>query len=197
MTIETYPATPIPSYSSILDHEFRTLISDFESGKEQRRTMWRFPKRTFALIYKALAMTESQRDALYEFFQNRRGPYESFWFFDFIKKKWVDQYVGYGDSATDIFDLPSKDSEEWPKIYVAGSEKTRATHWNFISGGGGGGSDRIQFIGGNIPTTGQLITADFSGNLRIKGRFKDPKLTEEIFEVDFTTITVSIYEVKY
>jgi len=197
MTLQTYPSDPKPSYSYVIDSEFRTIISDFESGKEQRRSIWRFPKRTFALIYKVMRMTDAERNAVYDFFHNRRGSYEPFWFFDFIKRKWIDQYVGYGNGTTAIFDLPSKTTTQFPKVYVAGIEKTRTVHWNFLSGGGEGGADRIQFTSGNIPSAGQLITSDLEGYLRIKGRFKDDKFTEEIFTLDSENISLSIYEVKY
>jgi uncharacterized protein (TIGR02217 family) len=191
-----FPGTPKPSYSYVLNHEFRTIISDFESGEEQRRTMWRFPKRTFALIYKILSITAGERDAIYEFYQNRRGPYESFWFFDFMQRKWVDQFVGYGDGIIATFDLPSKDTTQYPKIYVSAVEKTRVTHWNFVADSGEEGADQITFTAGNIPAEGALITTDLTGYLRIKGRFNDPKLTEEIFTKDFENISFSIYEVK-
>jgi hypothetical protein len=197
MSLEVYPSTPKPSYSLMLDHQFRTLVSDFESGKEQRRKMWRFPKRTFILIYKKIAMTDSGRNAVYEFFEKKAGAYESFWYFDSEKRKFIDQYVGYGDGTTDIFDLPSKITTQYPKVYVAGVEKTRTVHWDFLSGGGEGGADRIDFTPGNIPTTGQLITTDLEGYLRIKGRFKDDKLTEELWFHNREIISISIYEVKY
>ncbi len=198
MTIETYPSTPVPSYTYTMDHQFRTVVSDFESGAEQRRLMWRFPKRTFLLLYKAVAMTDAERYVLYKFFQQRSGSYESFYFFDFTMRRFFDQYVGYGDGSTATFDLPSKTTtnDATLKVYVAGVEKTITVDFNFVSGGGGGGSDRITFIAGHIPALGALITVDFNGYLRIKGRFKDDKLTEELFTVDYETISVSIYEVK-
>lgn len=196
--MEIFPSIPIPSYSYILDSQFRTLVSDFESGTEQRRIMWRFPKRTVALNYKTQGFSSTGRDALYEFFQNRRGPGESFWYFDFQKRKIVDEFVGYGDGTTDIFNLHSKttDNDATLKVYVAGVEKTKITHYNFISGGGEGGADRIQFTAGNIPTAGQLITSDFNGYLRIKGRFKDDKLSEELFTINLENIQVTIFEIK-
>lgn len=258
MSLEVYPATPKPAYSLILDSQFRTLVSDFESGLEQRRIVWRFPKRVVSLGYKFQDFSSTGRDAIYEFFHNRRGMGETFWYFDFgsgktsKKRKIIDEFVGYGSSQTsgelivgksyrildwitnddfvnvgganvdgtefvatgttpthwahssvvdrDIFDLPSKttDNDSTLKIYVAGVLQTKETpnQYDFLSGGGQGGSDRIQFKAGYIPTTGQLITADFKGYLRIKGRFKDDKFSEELFFIDRENFSVIIYEVR-
>lgn len=196
--MEIFPSIPIPSYSYILDSQFRTLVSDFESGTEQRRIMWRFPKRTVALNYKAQDFSSTGRDALYGFFQNRRGPGESFWYFDFQKRKIVDEFVGYGDGETATFDFHSKstDNDATLKIYVAGVLKVITVDYDFVSGGGEGGSDRITFIAGHIPATGALITSDFNGYLRIKGRFKDDKLSEELFTINLENIQVTIFEIK-
>jgi len=218
--MEIYPSDPGPSYSYVTDHEFRTIVSDFESGAEQRRKMWRFPKRTFALIYRVMELTAAKRDAIYEFYANRKGSYEPFWFFDFIERHWVDEFVSYGDGSEPAFDLPSKDTlttylddenpsgaynglplyeeqyDSVPKIYVNSALKAFNTHWFFISGGGSGGADRIHFTPDNTPSVGQLITADLKGRLRIKGRFRDDKLTEELFTVGLENISISVYEVK-
>ncbi len=196
MTLQVYPADPKPSYSYVLDHQFRTLVSEFESGKENRRSMWRFPKRTFSLIYRVARMTDAERNVLYEFYETRKGSYEAFWFFDFIRRKWIDQYVGYGNGSAAVFDLPSMTTTQFPRVFVAGVERTRVSHWNFLAGGGQGGADRIQFTAGNIPGAGQLITTNLEGFLRIKGRFKDDKMTEELFTVDLTNISINIFELK-
>jgi hypothetical protein len=203
MPYEVFPETPSPSYSYILDHEFKTLITDFESGAEGAIEIWRFPKRTLQIVYNILQITPSERDALYEFYIKRRGRANRFWCFDFplpdgTKRKIIDEFVAYGDGTTTTFDLHSKatDNDTTLKIYVAGVEKTKVTHYNFISGGGEGSADRIQFTAGNIPTTGQLITSDFKGRLRIKGRFDSDKLTEEMFTVLLEKIGLIIREVK-
>lgn len=221
MPYNVYPTTPKPTYAYVLDHQFRTLITDFESGEEQRNRRWRFPKRTFLLFYKTMAFTTLQRDAVYEFMQNRSGPYEPFWFFDFQERKWVDQYVGQGDGSEDTFDIPGMNTGETeeatliteagdtiitesgdtliaetlisPIVYVDG---TATTEFTFNKGIGEGGADQIKFNYGHVPSAGQLITCDFTGLLRIKGRFKDDRVTEELFTKDLENISVSIYEIK-
>lgn len=94
MTIQVYPASPIPSFTYVMDQEYKTLVSEFDSGTEQRRNLRRFSKRLFQLSYRFLSLTD--RNTLSDFFRNRRGSYESFWFVDAAPRKWVDEYVGRG-----------------------------------------------------------------------------------------------------
>lgn len=106
MTLAVYPAIPKPSYSYSMDHQLKTDVVDYEGGYEQRNRRWRFPRRTFILIYKLKSFTATQRDAISDFYYQRHGSYELFWFFDWQERKWIDQYVGQGDGATQTFDLP-------------------------------------------------------------------------------------------
>ena len=175
------------------------------------------------LIYKVMTLTATERDALYEFYQNRAGSYEQFWYFDFQNRKWIDQYVGQGSGTFDlpcILDTPivtetidgilteagdrivTEDGDVitgvslvgiLPIIYFNGIP---TTDYAYRIGTGEGGVDQI--VSGAPNET--LITIDFTGYLRIKGRFKDDKLTEELIESDpqnrFENLSVSVYEVK-
>jgi len=229
MTLQVYPSIPKPFYSYIVDHQFRTSLTDFDSGTEQRNMRWRFPKRTFINVYKLMAFSAIQRDAIYEFFQNRSGSYDLFWYFDFQDRKWVDQYVGRGDGVTQTYDVPgiltttvtldtidnilteagdnilTEDGDyiigegnmvqvgaSPPIIYV---DEIATTSFNYSAGTGQAGVDQIIF--GTTPPIGSLITCDLpSAYLRIKGRFKDDKLTEEIITTHLGNLSVSIYEMK-
>lgn len=95
MTIEIYPASPAPYYVVMTDQEFKTLISEFDSGIESRRKLRRFSKRTFRLDYKALS--DSERNTVIDFFRDRGGPEVAFWLVDWKSRKWRDEYVGRGD----------------------------------------------------------------------------------------------------
>ncbi len=228
MPLQIFPATPKPSYSYVLDHQLKTEVINFESGTEQRNRRWRFPRRTFILLYKLKSFTASQRDALTDFYYNRNGSYELFWYFDCQSRKWIDQYVGRGDGATQTFDIPAilgtvvtldtidnilaengdnlmtEDGKYIvgegsmvqvgavpPIIYVNG---VATTAFNYSTATGEAGVDQIIF--GATPVAGSLITCDLTGYLRIKGRFKDDKITEEIITTHLDNLAMSIYEVK-
>lgn len=192
MALTVYPAIPKPAYSYMLDHQYKTLATDFESGTEGRNRRWRFPKRTFGLTYKMKTFTAAQRDAIYEFFQNRLGIYEPFWYFDLQERKWLDQKLGVGDGAEDTFDLPGNGTVT--AVYVDGVATVDFTYSAGTGDPAEGAVDQIIFDA--PPADETLLTVDFTGYLRIKGRFKDDKLTEEIAARHFVNFSVSIYEVK-
>jgi len=168
MSYDTYPTTPSPSFELKSSAEYSTLVSESQSQGEQRAMQNRFPRRTRTLLYQLLDIA-TEWYLIMDFFKGKRGGYTPFWYFEQKKRMATEEKVGRGDGATTTFDLPSKttDNDATLKVYVNGVEKTKTTHYNFVSGGGGGSSDRITFTAGNIPTTGQLITADFNGYLRM------------------------------
>jgi len=107
MTISKYSTSILPSPSYKIESNFKTLVSDFDDGSEQRNRQWRFPKRSVSLKYNAL--TQTNRDALHEFYRYQYGSYKPFWFIDFKARSWDDEYIGYaGPNDPDIvylFDL--------------------------------------------------------------------------------------------
>ena len=74
MAIFTWTPQLVYSYSP----GYRTLISTFESGKEQWRQKWSVPRRRFHLVWNAIS--KSDADAIRAFFEARKGAYESFTF---------------------------------------------------------------------------------------------------------------------
>ncbi len=192
MPLSVYPTTPVPQYSYMFEQEYKTQISNYETGLEYRRRGWRFPKRTFTLKYNVLTMTTAQRDALYEFFVLSQGGYVPFYYFDFGIRRITDEFVAYGDAIKDTFDLPSKDTmdDATLNVYVDAVE----SNWIFGDGAGAGGVDTVELPA--IPADGALITTDFNGKLRIKARFKEDRMSEEIFSRYLTRFGLSIYEVK-
>ena len=192
-----YPETPIPHYIYVLEDTFNTLISEFDSGAEQRRRLRRFPKRTFNLIYRKLSLTD--RNTIKNFYRQRYGMSDSFYFYDLTKRNWTDEYVGRGDGSRTAFDLHSQttDDDSTLKIYVDGIQKIKTTHYTVTTGGGSADSDQIEFTGGNIPTAGQLITADFNGYLRIKARFGEDSIREEMEIKDLFDMSTILYEVQW
>lgn len=66
---------------------------------------------------------------------------------------------------TKTYDLPSKSTVNDATLITYVNDVITAK--TFVSGGGGGGADRVTFSG--YQSQGALITADFTGLLRIKG----------------------------
>jgi phage-related protein len=56
---------------------FNTLITQFESGKEQRRAKG-LPRRIFRLNFEKSTTSNTDAEEIYQFFVARKGRYESF-----------------------------------------------------------------------------------------------------------------------
>jgi uncharacterized protein (TIGR02217 family) len=78
--MQTYPSTPYPSFVFTKSTEFKTLISQFENGCEQRRAKWSKGKHHFVINYNTLSPTEL--GTLFTFYEARMGSQEAFTFVD-------------------------------------------------------------------------------------------------------------------
>ncbi|RLA87311.1 MAG: hypothetical protein DRG40_00685 [Deltaproteobacteria bacterium] len=187
--MEVFPQNIIYPYPIEVEEIWKTLITDFESGKEQRRRRWAFPKRKVRIKFSPLQETEAR--TLWEFYHARQGAFEAFWFVWPYADRWTDEYVGTGDGSTTTWDLPSVDTDpDTVQVYVDGL----SVSFTFLEGGGQAGADRVQLA--VAPEEGEVVTADFEGKLRIKARFAADNLTKELFKYAAWTIGVEILEVK-
>lgn len=81
-------------------------------------------------------------------------------------------------------------------IYVDGTLKTAGgVDYTLVVGGGAGGADRILFV--SYPTTGDLITSNFTGYLRIKARFADDELSETEDYLGIFSLKTNLQEVQW
>jgi hypothetical protein len=94
--MEIYPATPVPSWSQLIDDEFNVTVGEYDSGAEQRRMLLRFSRRTASSVYNNLI--QSEIETLRSFIKKVHGPADSFWYIDFVKSKRYDEYLGRGIS---------------------------------------------------------------------------------------------------
>lgn len=189
--MEIFPDTSLvtPDFGIKTSEMWRTLITDFESGKEQRKKKWAFPKRKVNIPYNLIH--ESEIENVWDFYHDRSGAYEAFWFYFIKSRKWKGEYIGKGDDSTVTFDLPSKSTDESSlTVYVDGTP----TSVTFLSGGGQASSDRIQFS--VAPAANALITATFKGILRLKARFAEDNLDDELFKYMIYNFGLTILETK-
>ena len=75
MALEIFNFTPTYTYERA--PEWRTLVTEFESGKQQTRAKWASPRRRWHLVFKNITKDEAQ--AIVDFFNARKGRYESFY----------------------------------------------------------------------------------------------------------------------
>lgn len=171
-----YPETPAPTFPYVIEPEWRTIVSEFDSGEEQRRQKWTYPHYNVKLSYYGLLSSAVAN--LYEFYQARKGAYEAFHFFEPTDAtSHTSVYVGTGNGTSTSFSLPGKETTG-RHIYLNGSETTIVA---FTTAGGVDGSDLLKFTS-SAPTSTQVITASFVGKLRVRCRFADDKLSKTNFE---------------
>lgn len=169
-----FPTSPQPTFPYAIEPEWRTLVTEFDSGEEQRRKKWTYSHYNIRLSYYGLET--SAVNNLYEFYMARQGAYEAFSFFDPLgASTHTGLYVGTGDGATTAFDLPGKQITS-KAVYVNGT--TIAT--TVSTAGGTDGVDSLRFS--VAPTSTQVITCDFVGTLRVRCRFAEDRLSKQNFE---------------
>ena len=156
--------------------EFRTLVSDFESGNETRKQKRLYPRRNFPLKYRHI----SKADALtvWQFFLDRKGSHEAFPFFLPTTNTYTGEYVGTGDGSTTTFNLPSKSAASY-SVYLDGYELTETTDYTFTSGGGADGADLLSLT--VAATDGVKITFGFTGYLKVRCRFAEDIFSFQTF----------------
>lgn len=172
--MQVFPETPAPSYPLVITPEWKTLISPFETGGEQRRSLWLFPKYNVTVKYDGISKANS--DILWAFYMARKGAGEAFYFYDRDASPHLAHYVATGDGATLTFDIPGRSTSS-RTLYGNGSVISSGV--TYLVGGGDGNSDRVQLS--IAPTLGTIITISFTGFLRVKCRFEVDELDKETF----------------
>lgn len=176
----TFPESPKPIYPLVITPRFKTIVSGMDSGAEERTAKWAFPKYDVTVKYEALSAVDAQ--ILWNFFLARKGSAEAFYIYDLsllasVSKSHEDQYVGTGDGSTTTFDIPGRSTSSHD-IYIDGVEESDS-NYSILTGGGVSSSDRVQFT--SAPSSGEIITADFAGYLRIRARFAQDVMSSEMF----------------
>lgn len=170
-----YPTTPIPQYPVDITTNWNNITSRFDSGKEQSRQKNLYPKYDVTLTYKVLSSADMQ--ILWNFYQARRGSYESFYFYSLESAQWNGVFIGIGDGSTTIFDIPGKSTNS--NVIYASGLVVAASDYTITAGAGDCSSDQITFD--TAPTLNTLITTNFVGYLRIRCKFKNDKMTRSGF----------------
>lgn len=157
--------------------EFRTLVSQFESGVETRKAKRTHPRRNLRVSYTYLSKTNA--NTLWQFYLSRQGAYEAFNFFFVYSDTYEGEYVGEGDGSTTVFNLPSKSASSYT-LYKDGVEQDGGgVDYTFASGGGADGADKVTMVA--APSDGEVLTWDFTGYLKVRCRFLEDMLPFEVF----------------
>lgn len=176
-----YPTVPIPQFSQSVEVQYRTIISAFDGGNEQRRAKWTAPQYDVTLAYNALPT--SHADTLWNFYRARRGAYEAFNFYlgeaEGQTYSWSSEYVATSPGGTTSFTMPCKNSTGWT-ICINGSALTTAQY--AVDTTAGVDDADVLRITTSAPSSGAVITASFTGYPRIRCRFAEDSLSREQFD---------------
>jgi hypothetical protein len=161
-----FPVTPSPVEGFEIERHYNVLVSEFDSGCEQRRRLLRFPKRKIHLEYNNISRTD--RDTLSNYWQTMNGSYTDFHVFDWTSRAWHDEYVTTcTGTSTGPYDLHGKTISTGTLVIWYNGSTTHTIE--FYSSSGTDGAACINLTTGT--TAGALVTSYFDGKLRIRARF--------------------------
>ncbi len=169
-----FPAV-IPLLPESVTIKTRNLRGQMESGDVRVKNKWPYPLRDVTLQFRQPSKAEGR--LLWQFYCDRLGGLEPFNYFLYYVNDYVREYVGTGNGTREIFDLPCKDGADI-EIYINGTVQQITTDYT-LDQDGADGADRITFVA--APALGERITCDFTGRLKIRGRFADDEMTFDTF----------------
>lgn len=205
------PRFPISvSWGSTAAPMYSTTVTVLRSGHEVRNSLWSYPLSR----YNVAAGVRSERELydLIEFFHAVKGRFHGFRFKDRWDYKSVffrdpisslDQTIGTGDGSTATFQLKKiyakgtlqqtrlirKPVQGTVMVAVGGVQKTEGVHYtvDYTTG-------IITFTAGNIPASGQSVTAGFEFD--VPCRFDTDELPTALETYKAGSVTVTISEIR-
>lgn len=160
-----------------MEDTFNNIESKFgDTGVRKVRRKSLFQKRNVKLKYSDV--TQAEIRTLKQFYLDRYGSYESFYFGTALSDVYEGEYVQTGDGSTLAFNLPSVNASS-RQLYVDNVVWQETTDWVFTALGGTDGVDLCTMI---APVNDGLhITYDFSGELIIRCHFNKDKVSYSYF----------------
>ena len=176
--------------------QFNTIVSESESGLEQRYQKWLRAKRTFRVRLEARNQSDSKD--IWTFYQRHKGAFDSFLFQNPNENPVTAEVIGSGDGSTAVYYLGgSVDAGTGDVIVTPASASLQRSI--------GGTGDFLDFTDftidediGQITTDENLPNADVlqaDYNFRYRCRFKEDNLTRENFIAKLYNYGIEIVEV--
>jgi len=172
---------------------YSTVVSQLPGGTEKRRAKFTYPLYDLQVKYDTLSLATAR--TLWQFYKDRYGALQSFYFYNPATDSYEGEYCGTGNGSALTFDIPGKNTSS-QSVYVNGVLKTEGVHYNIETGSGAEGADRIVFTAGNAPASGNVVTVDFTGNYRYKVRFAEDKYTFSQFYRALVSVGIALVGVR-
>ena len=194
MSNEVFDKTPDSPFEEQLD--YLTVVSESESGREQRYQKWLKPRRTFRL--KLDARQASETKDIWDFYQRRKGSFDTFLFKNPNENPVTSETVGSGDGVKSVFYLGGTVGIGTGDVNVEPSSLT-------LTRAVGGTGEYLAFTAytidepiGQITTNAVLPSGDVlratSYKFRYRVRFKNDSLTREIFAAELWRYGIEFVE---
>lgn len=177
---------------------FNTSVSSLQGGAEKRRSKSTFPLYDLRMNYDLL--TKADARTIWQFYKDRQGAYEAFYFYLPYEDTYEQEYCGTGDGSTTDFDVPGKTVSAYT-VWVGGVAKseggtcpTPSGDYCLIEGGGVESAAQLEFIA--APVAGEHIVIDFTGLYRFKVRFEEDNLSFKVFYQSLTTMGIKLKGIR-
>lgn len=180
----------------IEDINFLTIVSEGESGLEQRYQKWTKPKRIFRLVMRARAQVDTA--SMWRFYVARKGSFDSFLFENPTESPVTAEIIGSGDGAKTVFYLGSN-------VDIGTGDLIVSTGSAVITKSLRGTGDYLPYSTysinepiGQITTSpavpsGDVLKATYNYFYRV--RFKEDMLTRENFSNGLWNLGLDLIEV--
>ena len=165
--------------------QWSTLVTKYESGKEQRRKKWSQPKRVYTVNLRGRSKTVSTQ--VWDFYNSRSGAFDTFYFVNPNENSVTSERFGTGNGSSTIFNLVNSPLPSGAiTVTAAGVPKTETTDYTINRSTGA-----ITFV--SAPTNGDalLATYDFARIVR----FAESNLSRELFNYQLYNIGVKLAQV--
>jgi len=173
---------------------FNTAVSTLPGGIEKRRAKSTFPLYDLEVSYDLL--TKADARTIWQFYKDRQGAYEAFYFYLPYTDTYENEYCGTGDGVTSnqVFEVPGKEIAG-VTVYQGGIAKTGGgVDYTLDPTGGIEGGAQVEWNG--IATLGSHITIDFTGYYKFKVRFADDNLPFTVFYQSLTNMGIKLTGVR-
>jgi uncharacterized protein (TIGR02217 family) len=177
--------------------QFFTIVSEGESGKEQRYQKWLKPRRTFRVKLDARQVVET--DSIWRFYTRMKGSFNTFLFQNPNENPVTAETIGSGDGVRSLFYLGGKvDFATGDLIVVSGSESLTRS----VKGTGDYLAYSTYTINNNtgaITTSPALPSGDVlratSYRFYYSTRFKDDNISREAFTGELWNYGMELQEI--
>lgn len=169
--------------------KYLTLITEFENGKEQRRSKWAYPLREYRLKLKWYS--ETNMNTIWDFYIARKGAYDSFWVLIPTEYEVTAEAIGTGNGSTKDFQL-----DEFPANITAGKFTLK------VDGGEAAGSianntttEIATASYTSAPSGGTVLTADYQFYFQV--RFVDDQMKRALMAYQLLHAGLRMIEVRW